>query len=98
MAAQSAKLSQIKNDPAKELNTDELRANTIHQAREHIARASVLLRPLGIEFARIAWMFEDSLAFIDEAAETAAEEQTVKRTVVDEKNLIANALFKQLFD
>lgn len=42
-------------------------SEAVAEARECIRRAADLLRPLGIEYGRLAWMLEDSLAYIEEA-------------------------------
>ncbi len=38
----------------------------IHEAREHILAACELLRPLSSDYARIAWLLEDALTFLDQ--------------------------------
>jgi len=50
------------------------RTIAISEAREHIARASALLRPLGVEFGRIAWMLEDTINYLDESELSIDEE------------------------
>lgn len=43
------------------------RTEAIEQVKEHVAAASGLLKPLGGDFERVAWMLEDSLMYLDEA-------------------------------
>ena len=43
--------------------TDDLVAH----AKEHVIAAAVILKSLGPDMSRVAWMLEDSLTFIDQA-------------------------------
>lgn len=51
------------------------REETIALVKEHICAAAGLLRPLGEDFERVAWLIEDSTMYLDEAV-FAAEQQT----------------------
>ena len=51
------------------------REEQLAEVREHIQAASSILQTLSPELARVAWMLEDSLSFIDEAE---AEKENTK--------------------
>lgn len=49
--------------------SEDQKAAIIAEASEAILYAAELVRPLGVDFERVAWMLEDSLSYLRQAQE-----------------------------
>jgi len=56
----------------KELVSSSSNNEAIALAKEHIQAAAIILNSQGAELARVSWMLEDTIIYIDQASEKAA--------------------------
>ena len=50
----------------KSVGLSDARSEAVRLAKEHVVQAAVLLRQLGPDEARVSWLLEDALVYLDD--------------------------------